>query len=267
MKQLYKFAIISLLIGFATGALATDSVDPEPAETENVETNINTTVNIAERKSCDDISAEIAQLSAIEEPDSETLITLENLKQKQRSVCNKDAGARAGRSATHMRARAPQSPSRIRPTTDDDDASTPDTASETASQSPCETPDENGCCPGEKYTDIGEPGFKCCPETGDDCVQPVPTSNTSEPITEPDSQPVPDTQPETPTPEQQDVPQPEPESYSDKRIANIEHKLCPDDVKPNKFGCCGDEVFKEIKNLEFGCCLPNDGDCFPPIKQ
>lgn len=34
-------------------------------------------------------------------------------------------------------------------------------------------PDENGCCPGEIYTDMGEQGFNCCPETGGDCFPPI----------------------------------------------------------------------------------------------
>lgn len=34
------------------------------------------------------------------------------------------------------------------------------------------SPDENGCCPGEEYTDMGELGFNCCPPTGD-CFPPI----------------------------------------------------------------------------------------------
>lgn len=34
-------------------------------------------------------------------------------------------------------------------------------------------PDEYGCCPGEIYTDMGEQGFNCCPETGGDCFPPI----------------------------------------------------------------------------------------------
>ncbi len=34
-------------------------------------------------------------------------------------------------------------------------------------------PDANGCCPGEIYTDMGEQGFNCCPETGGDCFPPI----------------------------------------------------------------------------------------------
>lgn len=34
-------------------------------------------------------------------------------------------------------------------------------------------PDEFGCCAGEIYTDMGEQGFNCCPETGGDCFPPI----------------------------------------------------------------------------------------------
>lgn len=34
-------------------------------------------------------------------------------------------------------------------------------------------PDANGCCAGEIYTDMGEMGFNCCPESGGDCFPPL----------------------------------------------------------------------------------------------
>lgn len=34
-------------------------------------------------------------------------------------------------------------------------------------------PDVNGCCTGEIYTNMGEMGFNCCPETGGDCFPPL----------------------------------------------------------------------------------------------
>ena len=34
-------------------------------------------------------------------------------------------------------------------------------------------PDANGCCAGEIYTDMGEKGFNCCPESGGDCFPPI----------------------------------------------------------------------------------------------
>ena len=34
-------------------------------------------------------------------------------------------------------------------------------------------PDGNGCCTGEIYTDMGDQGFNCCPQTGGDCFPPL----------------------------------------------------------------------------------------------
>lgn len=35
------------------------------------------------------------------------------------------------------------------------------------------TPDTNGCCAGETYTDMGDQGFNCCPSGGGDCFPPI----------------------------------------------------------------------------------------------
>ena len=34
-------------------------------------------------------------------------------------------------------------------------------------------PDANGCCTGETFTDMGEDGWNCCPDTGGDCFPPI----------------------------------------------------------------------------------------------
>lgn len=35
------------------------------------------------------------------------------------------------------------------------------------------TPDNNGCCAGETYTDMGDLGFNCCPDGNGDCYPPI----------------------------------------------------------------------------------------------
>lgn len=54
----------------------------------------------------------------------------------------------------------------------------------------------------------------------------------------------------------------------EKELANLDAGLCVDGSKPNKFGCCGDEIFRDLGNAVFACC-PKDGgnECFPPFKQ
>ena len=36
-----------------------------------------------------------------------------------------------------------------------------------------ESPDKNGCCAGEVYTDAGDGWMVCCPDGGDNCFPPV----------------------------------------------------------------------------------------------
>ena len=47
--------------------------------------------------------------------------------------------------------------------------------------------------------------------------------------------------------------------------ANIESGLCADGSKPNRFGCCEGETFKDIGNLVFACCPEDGSECYPPI--
>ena len=219
----YKLAVFSLVVGFATGAIATE---------------IATTSNVTERKSCDQIATEIAELSAITEPDTDTIDALTKLKQQQRSMCQKRAGARGESATTRRRTSIPK--------TSEIQSDTPDNTSDEPVDKICDSPDKNGCCPGEKYTDMGDLGFNCCPESGGDCFPPMVVS-VDEPVTE--------TEPES-----------EPELTNEQKTENIESGLCADGTTPNKFGCCGDEIFKDMGNAVFACCPKSGGDCFPPIK-
>lgn len=47
---------------------------------------------------------------------------------------------------------------------------------------------------------------------------------------------------------------------------NIQAGLCGDGEKPNKFGCCAGETFRDLGNLVFACCPDDGGECFPPIE-
>jgi hypothetical protein len=57
------------------------------------------------------------------------------------------------------------------------------------------------------------------------------------------------------------------ETENAKITENLAHGLCGDGTKPNRYGCCPGEVFKEVEPLVFGCC-PKDGNgqCVEPIK-
>ena len=56
-----------------------------------------------------------------------------------------------------------------------------------------------------------------------------------------------------------------PELTPEQELANLDAGLCADGSKPNKFGCCGDELFKDLGNTVFACCPRDGGDCFPPL--
>lgn len=49
--------------------------------------------------------------------------------------------------------------------------------------------------------------------------------------------------------------------------ANVAAGLCTDGSKPNQFGCCEGETFKDMGNLVFACCPDDGGECYPPINS
>ena len=54
----------------------------------------------------------------------------------------------------------------------------------------------------------------------------------------------------------------------EEELANLDAGLCADGSKPNKYGCCKGEVFKDLGDAVFACCPKGgaDDDCYPPIK-
>lgn len=238
MKSIYKIAIVSLVVGVTVAAFAQE-VDATSTEVEEVATEeVTTEAVVTDRVDCEEIKVKIAELSAIEEPDDETVAELTELKAQQRKSCMRHAGARSARSATRGRGAPIKNPEAVAsPVVSETEVETDVVAevSVAATPSVCDVPDENGCCPGEKYVDMGELGFNCCPESGGDCFPPIKTEPTPEEVTK-----------------------------------NIEAGLCADGSKPNKFGCCGEEVFKDLGNTVFACCpkgWEKKEDCFPPIKK
>lgn len=56
------------------------------------------------------------------------------------------------------------------------------------------------------------------------------------------------------------------EEWAAEYDANLAAGLCGDGTKPNRFGCCTGETFKDLGNDGFACCLKAGGMCFPPMK-
>ena len=68
------------------------------------------------------------------------------------------------------------------------------------------------------------------------------------------------------TPEPVDTRTPE-EIQLEKELENLAAGLCADGTKPNKYGCCADEIFKDLGDLVFACCPKDGGDCYEPITE
>lgn len=96
-------------------------------------------------------------------------------------------------------------------------------------------------------------------------VESAPVDVVDEDVVVADKQPV---QEDVPPEKVEDVVAVDPMVALEAELANLDAGLCADGSQPNKFGCCGDEVFKDLGNTVFACC-PRDGgngDCFPPLK-
>ena len=128
--------------------------------------------------------------------------------------------------------------------TDDEETKNPDKSATPGA--PCDTPDEHGCCPGETYTDMGDQGFNCCPSDGGMCFTPMVLKSVEN------------------TEVQDDTPVKTDEEIAAEINANIAAGLCADGTKPNKYGCCADELFRDMGGT-FACCPKSGGDCFPPM--
>lgn len=72
-----------------------------------------------------------------------------------------------------------------------------------------------------------------------------------------------------PAPEQ--APEKTPEELAAEQAQIEENRakgLCDDGTKPNRYGCCPGEKFKEVSQMKFACCpREGDGECIEPRKK
>ena len=205
-----KFWVVLFGLVLTTGAFATDDTTDDVVEEEVVE---EVEATVVERISCADVQAQITELSAIEEPDEETLEELANLKATHRSKCVRSAGKRraaTGRETLIAVAEAAVAPEEV-------------VEEEVVTEEPVEE---------EKPKKTKKKKKKKAEET-----ESVVTEEKAPEL----------------TPEQVQ--------------ANLDSGLCADGSKPNRFGCCGDEIFKDLGNAVFACCPKTGGDCLPPITK
>lgn len=110
--------------------------------------------------------------------------------------------------------------------------------------------------------------------------RPVRDYNNVNPVAEVDAETPEDFIDETPTVKPVVPPEPAPESklpnpkdvpvedMGAKIAENMAKGLCGDGAKPNKYGCCTGEKFKEVSQMKFACCPKSgDGECHEPIKK
>lgn len=190
--------------------------------------------NVSERKSCAQLKAEIDQLSEFEYPDEATQATLKKLQSQQRANCLPRATGR--RTALHNVAPVPDV------ATEHPDVLTEYLANK---KSNCEKLDAEIKKMMNKNDGSGDSVLASLRGVYDaDCLEkPAPKAESGQNIFE---KPF--------------------EEWSAEYDANLAAGLCGDGTKPNRYGCCTDEVFKDMGNAVFACCPKTGGDCFPPIK-
>lgn len=74
-----------------------------------------------------------------------------------------------------------------------------------------------------------------------------------------------------PAPEPEPVQEKTPEELAAEAAEIAENRakgLCDDGVKPNRYGCCAGEKFKEVSQMKFACCpREGDGECIQPRRK
>lgn len=189
-------------------------------------------VNVAERMSCDDINARIIELTAVSEPDELVIDELTNLKAEYRRSCTKSARGRRNAAASRVVVNNPV------PVVETFEVAEPQS---------------------EEDTVVNEDALSENIPADTDVVQ----ENLQEEILVPEENDVTGEHIEA----QQDTVSEEEllKKELEQELANLDSGLCADGTPPNKYGCCADELFKDMGNMVFACCPKDGGDCFPPI--
>lgn len=191
------------------------------------------TTNVTERTTCVDMQAQITEMSANENMSDADATKLSELRTKYRNTCMRRAGAARG-SRTIANARLKN--------VSDASANTTNSTPEQITAPACDAPDEYGCCPNETFSTVDGVQY-CCQNDGDICFVPMVVLKEEKPAATEKTA----------------------EEIAAEIKSNIAKGLCGDGTTPNKYGCCGDEQFKDLGG-SFACCPKSGGDCFPPIE-
>lgn len=181
---------------------------------------------VAARMTCADIQAQMSELAAVEDPDADTVEELTKLKADYRRSCSRAARGRKTSAGVRV----------VKETSD---------VTESATEVEYEnSDDEKAQDAAEEVKEVKKVDEKSAEEKKDVVDKDVDTEKKQE------------SKPEEPSEDE----------LLEQELANLDAGLCADGTKPNKFGCCGDELFKDLGNTVFACCPKDGGDCFPPIK-
>lgn len=176
-----KKILMILGVALTVPAMATEEVQEV---TEEVQAVVEEAPVVAERVSCADMNTKIAELSAIEAPDEITIQELTELKAEYRRVCTKSASGRrtSGRNSAIVALNDEQEISEMTADAFIEEVAEPVALSDEQKQANLDAglcadgtpPNRFGCCTGEKFTDLGDLNFACCPDDGvSDCFPPI----------------------------------------------------------------------------------------------
>lgn len=186
--------------------------------------------SVSVRMTCSEIQAKISELSANENPDAQTVDALTKLKVSYRKSCSKSASKRKTSADTRVVIKD------VEPEEDEDILTDEEIFSDPEARKVLDEPER-------EYTDeeLLDENIDLAEGIELDAVDLV------APLADPN--------------EEIDW-----EKILAEEIANLDAGLCPSGEKPNRFGCCEEEFFKDLGNGEFACCAKVGDDCFPPLK-
>ena len=128
---------------------------------------------VAKRMTCSDIKNEMDRLSSFVELSEAETVQLGNLRSEYRSKCNKSAGRRSIGRTKVIEVKTTQVVQENTAEATEVESQEKAKSDVAEVKSVCDKPDENGCCPGETYKDLGDLGFNCCTENDEHCFPPM----------------------------------------------------------------------------------------------
>ena len=157
-----------------------DYVEYEEYEEESyVDDNLDSVRVVAKRMTCDDIKKEMDELNASSDLDETDTERLTSLKNDYRLKCSKNAKRRTiGRTKVTKKVSNNSNEINVEKV-EVSVVQQPAPKKSKDIESTCDTPDSNGCCPGETYKDLGDLGFNCCTENDENCFPPMKPAKSS----------------------------------------------------------------------------------------